>query len=513
MKSIRKSLCLVLSAALVASVSLVGCSGGANSSSSSSGTASAGSSASSASAEPVTLKFWVPGNAQDQNNRVVTAINKYLKDEKKSNISIDFQELGWDDAYNTKANNALSTGGGVDIIFTASWAANFRQNATAGNFAELDQYLTKYPEVVKILDQAYLDSSKINGHTYALPCNKEKFHDWGYLLRTDLVDKYKIDTKSIKSEKDMEPIFDQILTGEKGAVVPLAMAGGMDAPGWKFLDWDNLSDDDIPGALYPATADAGKTTVVNQFTAPEAVAFYKNMKNYVAKKYIRSDASALKDVVTECKTGKYFSLLSSLKPGKDAEMKASTGIGWTQVQITEDYMTNRENTGAMLAIAKSCQHKDEAAQFISWLYTDDKLLNMFVYGQEGTDYTKNSDGTVTLKDKSGYASGNGWRFGDQTKNLRLSYEAADKYDQFVKINQSAKKIQSLGFTFDASKNQTEATALKGVVQKYYKQLFCGSVKDVDATVKEFDSKMKAAGSEKLIAEMQKQFDAWRTAKK
>ncbi len=508
MKSIRKSLCLVLSAALVASVSLVGCNGNpSNSSSSGNGSAAA---SSQASAEPVKLNFWSVGTAQDQQSRVTDAINKYLKDDLKSNISIDFKELGWGDDYNQKTNTAISTGSDCDICFTANWAANFKQNATAGNFLQLDDLLKKYPDITTILSQSFLDATKIGGHTYALPANKEKFHSWGYLLRSDLVTKYNIDTTKIKSEADLEPYFDKILKGESG-VVPLAIAGSMDVPGWKFLDWDNLSDDDIPGALYPA--ESGKSTVVNQFTTPEAIAFYKHMKDYAAKKYVRADASTLQDVTTEMKTNKYFAAVSSLKPGKDAEMTASTGIKWTQVQITENWATNRETNGAMLAIAKQSKHPEEAMKFINWLYTDSKLINLFVYGEEGKDYKANSDGTVTLIDKSGYASGNGWRFGDQTKNLRLSFESADKYDQFKKINDSAKKLQSLGFMFDASKVQTQISATRLVVQKYYKTLFCGQAKDVDATVKEFDSKLKAAGSDALIKEMQTQYDAWAAAKK
>jgi len=462
--------------------------------------------------ETVTLKFWSAGTAQDQNARVVTDINKYLKDTLKSNIQIDFQELGWDNqTYGSKVSNALSTGQDVDVVFTCNWVANFQQNALAGSFLQLDDYLTKYPDVVSILSQDFIDASKINGHTFALPCNKEKFHSWGYLLRTDLVKKYNIDINKIKSEADLEPYFDQILKNESG-VTPLCIAG-MDVPGWKFLDWDQISDDDIPGTMYPS--ENGSTAIFNQFTAKESVEFYKKMQTYVKKKYVSRDAASSTGVSNDIKTGKYFACVSSLKPGKDAEMKASTGIDWTQVQITKNYFTNRETTGAMLAIPKQCKHPDEAMKFISLLYTDANLLNYFIYGEEGTDYTKNSDGTITQKSGSGYASGNGWRFGDQTKNLRLSYEAADKYDSWTKINSSAPKTVSYGFIFNGSDtaNQTLIANVRAVTQQYYKSLFLGTCKDVDKTVNEMKAKYKAAGADTLIKNMQTQFDQWKASKK
>jgi len=508
MKSLRRSICMALSLCLVATAA-AGCAKNPDSGSSPADTTAAGSSVASSEGtkkETVQLKFWTAGTSQDAQSRITDAVNKYLKDTLKSNIQIDFQELGWGDDYSQKVSNAISTGQEVDVVFTANWVANFQQNALAGNFIELDNYLTKYPEVVNILSQSFIDASKINGHTYALPCNKEKFHSWGYLLRKDLVDKYKIDISKIKSEADMEPYFDQILAGESG-VYPLC-AANMDVPGWKFLDWDNISDDDVPGALYPK-ADAD-TTIINQFIAKESVDFYKNMKTYISKKYIRADASTLSSVSDELKTGKYFAAVSSLKPGKDAEMTASTNIEWVQAQITEDVKTNRETTGAMIAIPKVSKHQDEAMEFVNLLYTDGDLLNLFIYGEEGTDYDKNSDGTISLKEGSGYASGNGWRFGDQTKNLRLSFEAADKYDQWTKINNSAPILKSTGFMFnnDSTDTQTLIANNKAVTQEYYKTLFLGQAQDVDATVEEMTKKFKAAGSEDLLKVMQEQFDAF-----
>jgi len=501
---------------MIAATALSGCSGGSGASSTaaaatSSAEGSSSAAASSANQETVTLNFWTVGTAQDAQSRITTAVNKYLKDTLKSNIQVDYQELGWGDDYTQKVNNALSTGSGVDVCFTANWAANFQQNALAGNFLALDDYLTKYPEISNILGESFLNASKIEGKTYALPCNKEKFHSWGYLLRTDLVKKYNVDITKIKSEADLEPYFDKILKGEPG-ITPLCAAGSMDLPGWQFLDWDNISDDDVPGALYPS---GNSTKIINQFSAPEAIAFYKKMKTYVAKKYIKSDASTRTSLSDEMKTGKYFAAESSLKPGKAAEMKASTNIDWTQVDITSQRITNRETTGAMLAIAKQSKHPEEAIKFISLLYTDANLLNLFIYGEEGTDYTKNTDNTVTLKDGSGYASGNGWRFGDQTKDLRLSYEAADKYDSWTKINNSATKSQSYGFIFNNTSTdvQTLIANTRAVTQEYYKTLFLGQAKDVDATVAEMNKKYAAAGLDKLLAAEQTQYDTWSKTKK
>jgi putative aldouronate transport system substrate-binding protein len=69
-------------------------------------------------------------------------------------------------------------------------------------------------------------------------------------------------------------------------------------------------------------------------------------------------------------------------------------------------------------------------------------------------------------------------------------------------------MNSLGFAFDATEVETEIGALKNVVQEYYKQLFLGTA-DTDSTLSAFSSKMKAAGVDDVIAEMQRQYDEWR----
>ena len=47
----------------------------------------------------------------------------------------------------SKTNTALAAGEPIDIIFTASWAANYNVNATSGYFKELNAYIEKYPAI------------------------------------------------------------------------------------------------------------------------------------------------------------------------------------------------------------------------------------------------------------------------------------------------------------------------------------------------------------------------------
>jgi putative aldouronate transport system substrate-binding protein len=494
MYKVKRCFCLALVVVLALAVVLSGC--GAKTQ------PSADQPKSEAQKENVDLIWYLVGPQQEpETDRICEEANKYLKD--KLNVNIKLTVLGYGDPYNNKVNAMLAAGDRIDICFTAGWAADIKANSASGYFRELDEYLANSSTIIDIVGQDFMNGVKINGKTYAVPCRKEQVHNWGFILKKDLADKYNVDTAAIKKMEDLEPVFDKILASEPG-ITPLLVVEG-EAP-FKLLDWDPISDDAIPGALYPDNRD---TKIINQYLAPESIAMYRKMREYAQKGYISPDASTMQNFNDQLKTGKYFALTQSMKPGKAAEMKASTGgIEWVDVNITRPTMANRDASGgALLAIPTSAKYPDRAFQFIEMLYTDKYLNNLFVYGIENVHYKKVSDNVVTLTENTGYRAGNGWRFGDQFLNYLMDNEDPDKWNKFIEYNKSGLPLRSLGFSFDKTPVDTEHAACRAVTETYYKQLFTGAV-DVDSTVKRLEADYKAAGADIVIAEMQRQYDEW-----
>lgn len=452
--------------------------------------------------EPVEITYIRVGDKQPaETDLVIGAVNEYLKDK---GLKIDLQVFGWGE-YDQKVNPMLASGEPFDVCFTAGWAANYYMNAPAGYFTKLNDYLAKDPSIVEILGKDFLNGSAIDGINYAVPTHKETAHNWGFLLQKKLVDKYQIDVSKIKKTADLAPYFEQILKGEGGKIVPL-LACKMDTP-FHFLDWNNLSDDNVPGALYPDNRD---TKVIDQFLAPESIEYYKEMRDYNLKGYIAKDNATLANTTEEMKTGKYFATEQPLIPYFAARLSQQTGIDWVQVEITNPVMSNRETTGAMLAIPAASKNPDAAFQFITLTYTDAKLRNMITFGLEGTHYTVNDDGRIkiTQQGTDGWNLGNQWQFGDQFKDLLLESQPLDLWEKMVEYNNAAFVEQNLGFVFNASPVQTQISACKTVIDNYYPILFSGAA-DVDKTVTKLTAELKASGEEEIIAEMQKQYDDWR----
>jgi len=459
-------------------------------------------------AAPVALKWFLVGPGQEpETAKICAEANKYLKEKLNMNVTIDLQVFGYGDPYNNKVNTMLSAGEPFDICFTAGWAADIKSNSASGYFKPLDDYLAKSDKITQIVGKPFLEGCKIAGKTYAVPCNKEQVHNWGFLVKKDLADKYKLDAGAIKKMEDMEPFFAQVLKGEKG-ITPL-LTVEMESP-YRLLDWDVISDNGVPGALYPDNRD---TKIINQFFAPETMEFYKKMREYNQKGYVSKDAATMQNFNDQLKTGKYAAVCQSLKPGKAGEMKGSTGgIDWVQIDITKPVMSNNDiSGGALLAIPAASKHPDEAFKFIEALYTDTYLSNLFIYGIEGQHYEKVAGKENVVKllggEKSGYKAGNGWRFGDQFKDYLMDTEDPQKWAQFLAYNKAGTPTKSVGFAYDKKNVDTEIASCIAVVKTYYKQLLAGSV-DVDSTVKKFKSDLDKAGVAKVITDMQTQYDAW-----
>lgn len=492
MNKSKKIMCLVLAVATVVPMMFSGCNKTTNAAGGKPG-------------KTVTLEIYSGDKVIQGIDRVSKAVNEYLA-KKNTGLAIKWEAMSWDNL-GAKEATMLSTGQKADVMNCSSWlqGCSYISNAQNGYFADLTKYIQDpaNADLVKLIDQKFLDGTKINGKYYGLPTNKEKAHNFGFLVLDEEVKKLGIDTKSIKTMDDMEKYFDK---AKADKLTPIC-AAKMDNP-FKFLDWDTVDSDGQVGAFDP---NEGKT-VVDQFTAPKTVDFYKKMKEYNKKGYFSANAATVDSQETEMKTNKYFCGSWSLMPGKSDTESSSLGIKLDQIDITPYEKTNRETLGALCIIPAASDHKDEAFKFIKMLYTDKTLINLMTYGVEGTDYTKKSDKVIELKKNSDFKTAGGWIWGNQFNNYLTTDQKPTYFDDMQAYNQKAKPLESLGFLFDSKNVKTEYANCQNVIKTYYPRLFYGTCSDVDATVAELKSKLKEAGEEKLIKEMQTQFDTFKSGK-
>ena len=119
-------------------------------------------------------------------------------------------------------------------------------------------------------------------------------------------------------------------------------------------------------------------------------------------------------------------------------------------------------------------------------------------------------GILRLIEGSGYAPAANWAFGDTFNAYVLEGQPADANAKTAEINNSAMASTILGFVFDTEPVKSEIASVSKVVQEYEGLL--GGELPVEETNAEFVEKLKIAGIDTVIAEMQRQVDAFMASK-
>ncbi|MBN2351252.1 MAG: ABC transporter substrate-binding protein [Spirochaetales bacterium] len=456
----------------------------------------------SASGAPYEIVWYFIGNGPQKDvAQVEAAVNKYVQG-KGLNATVKLVCFDWG-SYTQKMQTIIAAGEKYDICFTSVWANFYRPQAAKGAFLPLNDLLTKYaPKTKAALGKDFLEGAAIDGINYAIPANKEKAHNWGVIVRKDLVQKYKLDVSKIKKLEDLEPLF-KVIKKNEPTVYPFCTIVGEDA--YRILDWDKVVGDNIPVSL---PSDNSTTRIMNELEAPQTMAHFKLMHKWYQAGYIRKDAAVITDFMAELKSGNTFSILQSLKPGKDAEMENSTGYPWIQIDLTQPVMSNRETTGSMQAISVTCQKPEMVMSFLEAFNTDKYLNNLINFGIEGTHYVKVSENVIKKgPNNDNYNPGTAWMFGNQFINYLWDNEDPKKWDKFLAYNKAALPLKDLGFAMNTESVKTEVAACLNVWTEYLPQLETGTADPVKL-LPEAIAKFKAVGVDKIIAEAQKQYDAW-----
>jgi putative aldouronate transport system substrate-binding protein len=459
--------------------------------------------------EPYTVTLYYPGSPQQDEQLVEAKINEYLKE--KINASLDLKPIDWG-AWSDKTNLMFASSEPADLIFTASWNGHYT-NVKKGAYLELSELIDKHGKgIIDNINPAFLEGAKIGGKLYSIPTNKEIAASKGVVYRKDIADKLGLDMSTVKSMSDLEPIF-KVVKEKEPDITPF-YSSKVSNYSSIINNYDSLGDGIVPGIIYKDKQD---TTVFNENEKPETLEVYKTLHDWFKKGYINSDAVTNQVSQTDAaKAGNIFMWAESLKPGKDKELEASVGKPLAQIEFIAPYITTSDTTNSMIAISKTSKNPERAMMVLNMLHSDATLINLLDFGVEGTHYVKVSDNIIKFPDhvdpkNHPYNHGSAWMFGNQFITYIWENEDPAKWDKFREFNATAKPSVGLGFVFDPEPIKTELAALTNAGKEFGDGLATGSIDPVDILPK-YVAKQKASGIDKVIAEKQKQFDAFLSEK-
>lgn len=177
-------------------------------------------------------------------------------------------------------------------------------------------------------------------------------------MRKDLVDKYNIDTTSIKSLDDLDAIFKTIKDNEPG-VVPTVKYGNSIIDIYVRSAFDTLSD-----GLGVLPGNDNNLKLVDMYEAPE----YKEMLNTVRRWYLagyiaKDAATSTETQYNMVKSGKAFSWISHMKPGIETQESRNTAKEMISVHFKPAISTTSDITSIMWSVARNSADPSRAMIF------------------------------------------------------------------------------------------------------------------------------------------------------
>lgn len=465
---------------------------------------------------PVLNYHFVAMKPADQ-QMVEDAVNKIL--EPKIGAKVKFNTYGFSDA-NQKLMLMLQSGEACDLVAVSGFVPYIPAVGTGGLMA-LDDLLPKNaPNLWARMKPEWWNAARVNGKIY----NAINYNGWtgyaGFWARSDLIEKYKFDWQNTKKWEDWEPLFDQIVQNEKG-VTPI-ISSDMWGQVWfpTYYGYDPV-DDGIGsgrgGSLLGVKVGDASRKVQLALDTPEYRQALDLVKRWHEKGYFAKDIVPDNDMIA--KRGELGYGVFMFPGVGDFSTKAMADTEWKGVPILTKALqpktllsTGIGRTGT--AVCSTSKHPDLAVKYIEEVNQNPELYNLLNYGIEGkhwvwVDKDKKLIGLpegVTM-DNATWLPNTYWQFGDRRQLYLTDATDIGVFDRIDKALAEADISPVMGFTFNRKPVENEIAQVN-TIAKEYETLNRGMVADIDGKLAEYKAKLKEAGIDKIIAEMQAQIDAW-----
>lgn len=498
----KKAMALLLVSVMAGSM-LTGC-GSDNASSSNDGSSK---SADSSNQDSYTVKILAPGDAStDDCAKISEAASKIT--EEKFNTKVELTRVGFG-SYDQQVNLTLASSEKLDLMY--EYCGNVTSAISSGQIVPITDYLDSYGSDMKSqISDSDWKCVTFNGDIYGVPANKEKATGWGFAMNKEMADATGIDYSSIKTEEELEPLLEKVKEMYPDVYPIVSNNGSMSL----MTDQDDLGGD--IGSLESASGD--NTTVINYYGTDEYMNEMKLRYDWAQKGLIMPDAStSTENANSLIGAGKGFGRFTNTKPGIEKEMEKEAGKEVVVLEMVKPYTTTTR-VDIVWYVPHNSEKPERAVQVLNEIYTNPDLANLFINGLEGKHYefVDKEKGIVNYPEgvnasNTGYTS-LPWAWPNETISYIWEGLDSDIWDQIQEFNKDATVSPAKGFAWDNTEVQNEVTACANVVAKYGPALECGSL-DPETTIPKFLDELKAAGADTIIAEKQKQLDAWLEANK
>lgn len=475
--------------------------------------------------EEVTLVWYSMINRQQDTDLVYGKIAEYLKEQ--INVKLEYNFVDWGAPYYEKIKTLVGSGMAPDFFFMSP-AAGFVEFAQREALYPLEDLFPVYmPQTLAKTPEGALDAVTVNGHVYAVVPVKDLAENNSFLYNQDWVDEFGVEIPKWNTLYDILPLFYELreLRDEKypdKKDIPIAKIYNV------FYRWHpmemlvpNLAAVNITG-IESIEGKAPGTEVFAPYTMNEFKENSKLLSKLVKDRIFPFDhANFDKDQV----------IFNS------GDMFAGWNQGYIEVPIDLYKFPTKLQTqnismmytgyiqAALNCIGGNTKHPERVAMLLELFNNDQYIATTARFGIEGENYILTADGQADLANSpknKGLASNErpfyNWyaiQIGDITA-CHLPTDVTLEFGNKVKtLNETAIRTDNLGFIPDLNPIQNEIAACSSVISEYVNptSLSSGMLDDatIDTLFDEMVAKLESNGQQKIVDEIQKQLDAWRTS--
>ena len=450
------------------------------------------------------------GDAPSEGNfdEVWAKINEMLL--RDLNCEVEIEWLGSSDPLN---KIALKYAGNeeFDFAYTANWFG-YADNAQKNAFREIteEDIATYMPNVCKIYDQNVWNQTRINDKIFMVPVNTKKPRQHVcVILRGDLREKYGLPEP--QNLEDIEAYLTAVAENEPG------MDGFLTQEhiyhGF-FYDDSNYCYSNALGISFYVPETENIKLFSRQFTDNYEV-FVKKAHEWYEKGFWSADAIANDAAQTVNFNTRFIAgqTALNLEAVENVEGQAKT-IGQEHPEWKpEIYYLNagrhfayNTQTADGTTITRNSKNYERALMVIDKLLGDPEYNHLIQFGFEGVNYELDENGLYTALEI--FQPGCNWNY----VNDDFAFIPKDSYQNVPEILAQRAKDSvvhpMMSVVLDKSPVETQYANVMAVHSEYERALLYGMYDDPVAALQEYRQALKDAGIDEIIAEFQKQVDAY-----
>lgn len=466
------------------------------------------------STENITLHWMIAGEKAISTDSVIASFNNLLQ-EYYPNITVEFEIVSlteYVDYWNVK----MATNETLDLVWISNDLFNYTEEVNEGGLMALDYLLsTDGSDLLDSIPDELWEMQTHDDKIYSVPILGELYRKEYAIVTSsgkmnsfgDLETIIEVNTSNLYTTQECFDVVEEYLYNLKEAK---SLGTGVSTDTFAIMaekGYEGVYGADSPFVIRIFDEEL---QVYNRYEEEAYQAYFATMSSWYQQGYIRED------VLEVLESDKYNGAIAGSAIYIDeyvevGESLSSIQASYDTVSIplqTYSYISYESCRNA-IAIPRTTEYTQEAMQVINLLNSEEgeELVKLLAYGFEGRHYVTTNDDNVIqyITDTEGE-----FLYGispEVVGNVFYNYESySGEFEEIYEMNENAIMSKLIGFELDTRMIVTELAKIDLVIAEFIEILESGTAENWEEVYEEMLLKMNEAGAEKVMEEIQRQFD-------